>query len=334
MDFSSIVATLLGADKESVEGGVVESLAIATLLSMAAPVVFTLLALLQRESVRSVAAARLLAARSSLAAQLRLLEEGRPLTFNANALADSIGVLRDSRDAESLRLADAALAAFQKAAVSSTKAKEADKDAHAHADHTIDIPASAMQQQEEHASLLGRSLYGPASGRVQGSGVAAAAEEGVSRTPSLAPPSRKSSVLSMRSSLASNPLLRSSTDFSSKISPLQRPMQPTTLEEPASMMGSPQSMHSFILPGESDAVDQSLQLHSSLDVPAGSNNEGSSNSSKHRHHKSRRHHRERPQKQEALAAMSGAYGMPIEEKPRKPPLRQDLDGDTDASDYL
>lgn len=54
----------------------------------------------------------------------------------------------------------------------------------------------------------------------------------------------------------------------------------------------------------------------------------------HRHHKSRRHHRERPQKLEALAAMSGAYSMPIEEKPRKPPSRQDLDGDSDASDYL
>lgn len=58
-----------------------------TLLSMAAPVVFTLLVLLQRESVSGAAAARLLAARSSMAAQLRLLEEGRPLTLNANALA-------------------------------------------------------------------------------------------------------------------------------------------------------------------------------------------------------------------------------------------------------
>lgn len=44
------------------------------------------------------------------------------------------------------------------------------------------------------------------------------------------------------------------------------------------MAGSPQSAHSFILPGESDAIDQSLQLHSSLDVPAGSHNEGSSSS--------------------------------------------------------
>ena len=58
-----------------------------TLLSMAAPVVFTLLALLLRESVSGAAAARLLTARSSLAAQLRLLEEGRPLTLSANALA-------------------------------------------------------------------------------------------------------------------------------------------------------------------------------------------------------------------------------------------------------
>ena len=32
--------------------------------------------------------------------------------------------------------------------------------------------------------------------------------------------------------------------------------------------------------------------------------------------------------------MSGAYGMPNGEKPRKPALRQDLDGDSDASDYL
>ncbi len=54
----------------------------------------------------------------------------------------------------------------------------------------------------------------------------------------------------------------------------------------------------------------------------------------HRHHKSRRHHRERPQKQEALVAMSGAYGMPVEERPRKLTQRQDLDGDSDASDYL
>ena len=56
-------------------------------------------------------------------------------------MQDSIGVLRDSRDAESMRLADAALAAFQKAAVSGTKGKGADKDAHAPTDHTIDIPA-------------------------------------------------------------------------------------------------------------------------------------------------------------------------------------------------
>ncbi len=56
-------------------------------------------------------------------------------------MQDSIGVLRDSQDADSMRLADAALAAFQKAAVSGVKAKEADKGAHARADHTIDIPA-------------------------------------------------------------------------------------------------------------------------------------------------------------------------------------------------
>ncbi len=37
-------------------------------------------------------------------------------------------------------------------------------------------------------------------------------------------------------------------------------------------------MHSFILPGESDAVNQSLQLHSSLDVPAELHNEGGSSS--------------------------------------------------------
>lgn len=55
-------------------------------------------------------------------------------------MQDSIGVLRDSRDADSMRLADAAVAAFQKAAVSGAKAKQADKDAHAPADHTIDIP--------------------------------------------------------------------------------------------------------------------------------------------------------------------------------------------------
>lgn len=61
--------------------------AIVTLLSMAAPVVISLLALLRRESVRSVQSARVRAARSSLADQLRLLEEGRPLTLHANALA-------------------------------------------------------------------------------------------------------------------------------------------------------------------------------------------------------------------------------------------------------
>ncbi len=58
-----------------------------TLLSMAAPVMFTLLALLQQKSVSSMTSARLLATRSSLAAQLRLLEEGRPLTLKASALA-------------------------------------------------------------------------------------------------------------------------------------------------------------------------------------------------------------------------------------------------------
>lgn len=58
-----------------------------TLLSMAAPVIFSLLALLRRESVVSVQSARVVAARSGLAVQLRLLEEGRPLTLHATALA-------------------------------------------------------------------------------------------------------------------------------------------------------------------------------------------------------------------------------------------------------
>ncbi len=53
-----------------------------------------------------------------------------------------------------------------------------------------------------------------------------------------------------------------------------------------------------------------------------------------RHHKSKKHHKERPQRQEALAAMSGAYGVPIEERPRKQVPQQDPDDDSDASGYL
>jgi hypothetical protein len=58
-----------------------------TLLSMAAPVIFSLLALLRRESVASVQSARVVAARFGMALQLQLLEEGRPLTLHATALA-------------------------------------------------------------------------------------------------------------------------------------------------------------------------------------------------------------------------------------------------------
>lgn len=89
---------------------------------------------------------------------------------------------------------------------------------------------SGVQQQEQPVSgLLGRSLYRPPGAQV--SNVSSIAEEdSLSRSPSLGPPSRKSSTLSMRSSLASNPLLRSSTDFSAKISsPLQRPSHLHTL---------------------------------------------------------------------------------------------------------
>lgn len=57
-----------------------------------------------------------------------------------------------------------------------------------------------------------------------------------------------------------------------------------------------------------------------------------------RHHKSKKHHKERPQRQEALTAMSGAYGVSIEDRPRsesrKQPPQQDPDDDSDASGYL
>ncbi|KAK9915683.1 hypothetical protein WJX75_002632 [Coccomyxa subellipsoidea] len=193
---------------------------------MAAPVIFSLLALLRRESVASVQSARVVAARFGMALQLQLLEEGRPLTLHATALAESIGVLRDSGDAQSMQLANSAVAAFQKAAGSAKIAKDAGPETqHAPADHTIDIHSSG-QQQEQHASLLGRSLYRPPGSLANGS---IAEEEGVSRSPSLGPPSRNSSTLSGRSSLASNPLLRSPTDFSTKISPLQRPSHARTL---------------------------------------------------------------------------------------------------------
>ena len=100
--------------------------------------------------------------------------------------------------------------------------------------------ACSGQQQEQHASLLGRSLYRPPGSLANGS---IAEEEGVSRSPSLGPPSRNSSTLSGRSSLASNPLLRSPTDFSTKISPLQRPSHARTLVVSAPCRVNPSPEH-------------------------------------------------------------------------------------------
>lgn len=61
--------------------------AVVTMVSMAVTVMFSLLALLREQSVASVDAARTARARTLLAEQLRLLQEGRPLTLPVNALA-------------------------------------------------------------------------------------------------------------------------------------------------------------------------------------------------------------------------------------------------------
>lgn len=52
------------------------------------------------------------------------------------------------------------------------------------------------------------------------------------------------------------------------------------------------------------------------------------------HRKSRKHHKERPESKEALAAMAGAYGVTLDEKPRKESQRGNYDEVSDASDNV
>jgi hypothetical protein len=75
-----------------------------------------------------------------LLAQLKLASlHARVIDAGCN-VQESIGVLRDSGDAQSMQLANSAVAAFQKAAGSAKIAKDAGPETqHAPADHTIDI---------------------------------------------------------------------------------------------------------------------------------------------------------------------------------------------------
>jgi len=57
----------------------------------------------------------------------------------------------------------------------------------------------------------------------------------------------------------------------------------------------------------------------------------------HRHHKGKKQHKERPShNRDSLAAMSGAYGVPIQEESKRQQSRhmQGFDEESDGSEYV